>query len=59
MVKKRFLWPMLLVAACLLWPVPALADEKIDKVLKNQDEILKKLDEIQSELEIVKVRASQ
>ena len=33
--------------------------EKLDRVISTQEEILKQLDEIKSELEVVKVRASQ
>ena len=33
-------------------------DEKLDRVLANQDQILKKFDEVLEELRIVKVRAS-
>ena len=33
--------------------------QKLDKVISTQGEILKQLDEIKSELQVVKVRASQ
>lgn len=34
-------------------------EEKLDRVLRNQEKILAKLEELKSELQVVKVRASQ
>lgn len=54
-MKKTIL--LLLAAVCVSSPV--WADERIERLLKNDEEILKKLEAIQAELEVVKVRASQ
>ncbi len=61
MVKKSV---FAVILALVAFAAPARASEgdiliKLNEVIAKQDEILQKLDAVQSELQIVKVRASQ
>lgn len=65
---KKFLWVFVFSGLLALgWQralfsadneLPQTAPVKLDQILRNQEEILKKLGEIKSELQVVKVRAT-